>query len=124
MKTLKFITLAILAGITCVTIYSCGKSDVYKAPDNPVDTSSVYKVNVTATQFDPSGLTMLVGSKVTWTNMDTSMHSVVSDDGTSFNSGNLSAGSAFSFTPATTGMYNYHCGVHPAVKGVLYVVTR
>lgn len=56
--------------------------------------------------------------------MDTQPHSVVSDDGISFNSSNINAGGTFSFTPTTTGIYEYHCGLHPTVKGTIYVVIR
>jgi plastocyanin len=65
-----------------------------------------------------------VDLKVTWTNNDTEVHSIVSDDGISFNSGNMPAGSSFSFTPTATGTFAYHCGVHPGVQGSLYVVNK
>jgi plastocyanin len=119
MKRIKFILPAILAGIICVMISSCSKSDV----DNP-PAADLYKVNILATQFDPATMTMLPGARITWTNMDAQVHSIVSDDATSFNSGNIPAGGSFSFTPTVTGTYTYHCGQHPGVQGTLNVVTR
>jgi plastocyanin len=124
MKTLKFITLAILAGTMSVMIYSCSKTDAYNPPGSGVDTSSVHKINIQASLFDPASLSMQLGTKVTWTNMDTVSHSIVADDGISFNSGNISAGGSFSFTPAASGIYDYHCGLHPTVKGTVYVVNK
>ena len=56
--------------------------------------------------------------------MDTDTHSVVSDDATSFSSGNISTGGSFSFTPAAPGTFAYHCGIHAAVKRIIYVVNR
>ncbi len=119
MKRIKFILPGILAGVMCIAIFSCNKSDV-----TPVSGGDIYKVNILATQFDPSTMTMLPGAKITWTNMHTELHSIVSDDATSFNSGNIAAGASFSFTPTVTGTYPYHCGLHPAVRGTLNVVNR
>ena len=122
MKIIKFILPLIIASLLIDGMYSCKKSDGY----NPVvaDTTSDHKITIQATQFSPSSLTMLMGTKVTWTNADADIHSVVSDDAVSFNSGNINPGATFSFTPSATGTYAYHCGIHPAVKGILYVVNR
>lgn len=122
MKIIKSILPLIITGLLIGSMHSCKKSDAY----NPVvaDTTADHKISIQATQFSPASLTMLMGTKVTWTNADADIHSVVSDDAVSFNSGNINPGATFSFTPATTGTYAYHCGIHPAVKGVLYVVNR
>jgi len=122
MKSMKFITPVLLAGFMSVTMFSCSKSDNYVAP--VVADTTAFKINIQATQFAPNPLTMYLGPKLTWTNNDTDAHSIVSDDATSFSSGNIIAGGSFSFTPAATGTYEYHCGIHPTVKGILYVVTR
>lgn len=103
-------------------MFSCSKSDVYNPPAN--NDTAAYKVNILANQFSPSAINMLPGAKITWTNADTETHSIVSDDATSFNSGNIAPGGSFSFTPSATGTYAYHCGVHPGVQGTIYVVTR
>ena len=121
MKTLKFFTLMLITGSVMTFMPSCSKSDSDMAAG---DSSSEHKVNIQATQFDPVNITVLPGSKITWTNMDSQPHSIVSDDSTSFNSGNIAAGGTFSITPAVNGIYGYHCGVHPAVQGTVYVVTR
>ncbi len=122
MKSIKFIAPAILAGIMSLVMYSCSKSDVYTPSGGGDD--NTYKVNILATQFDPANTTMLVGGKVIWTNTDAQVHSIVSDDGISFNSGNISTGGTFNFTPTVNGTYAYHCGVHPTVTGNLYVVNK
>ena len=119
MKHIKFLP-AIFAGIMCIAIFSCSKSDV----DTPPGSVGDHKVNILATQFDPATMTMLPGAKITWTNMDTDLHSIVSDDAVSFNSGSIPAGASFSFTPTVNGTYPYHCGLHPGVQGTLHVVTR
>lgn len=121
MKNIKFIVPLIMVGFISVFTSSCSKSDDVVA----VTTDTVaQKINIRSAQFDPSPVTILSGIKITWMNADSVAHSVVSDDGISFNSGNINAGSSYSFTSSATGTYNYHCGIHPAVKGIIYVVNR
>ena len=56
-------------------------------------------------------------------NDDTNTHTVMSDDGTSFNSGDLTAGASYSYQFQTVGTYNYHCALHPEMKGTITVAT-
>lgn len=121
MKNLQSIALIIMTVFLSVSISSCSKSDAYTAP---ADDPNTYKISIEATQFNPASLTMLPGAKVTWTNTDSQPHSVVSDDGISFNSGSLNGGESISFTPGVTGTYGYHCGIHPTVTGTVLVATR
>lgn len=116
---MKFITPVLLAGILSLTMFSCKKSN-----DVVVADTTAHKVNIQAGQFSPNTLTMYLGSTVSWTNTDTETHSIVSEDGISFNSGNIVPGGTFSFKPLANGMYSYYCGLHASVKGVLSVVTR
>ena len=122
MKTLKFIAPVLLAGFVSFTLFSCSKSDNYVAP--AVTDTAGHKVNIRSMQFDPNTITLMPGARITWTNTDSVAHSVVSDDGISFNSNSISAGGTYTFTPSSLGTYAYHCGIHPAVKGIIYVVTR
>jgi plastocyanin len=115
---IKFIIPALFAGLMSVMLFSCSKSN-----DMPA-VQDVFKVNILANQFDPGVTTMEVGYKIKWTNMDNQDHSVISDDGTSFNSGTIAPGASFTYTSVTTGTYPYHCGVHPGVTGIVYVVAK
>lgn len=116
---MKIITPVLLAGMLSFTMFSCSKSN-----DDVVADTTAHKVNIQPGQFSPNTLTMFLGSTVTWTNTDTELHSIVSEDGISFNSGNINAGGTFSYKPLANGMYPYYCGFHASVKGVLQVVTR
>ena len=120
MKNLQFFTLIMMTVCLSAFISSCSKTDDYTPPAD----DSTYKISIEATQFNPANLTMMQGLKVTWTNTDSQPHSVVSDDGISFNSGSLNTGESISFTPSVTGTFPYHCGIHPTVTGTLSVVTR
>ena len=119
MKIMKFITPVLLAGILSIAMFSCSKSD-----DDVVADTTVHKVNIETAQFSPNPLTTYLGPKIIWTNTDAAMHSIVSEDGISFNSGNINPGGTFSFTPSATGSYPYYCGLHASVKGVIHVVIR
>ncbi len=61
--------------------------------------------------FSPPTITVPVGTKVTWTNMDTATHTVTSDSG-AFDSQNLSTNKTFSFTFNQAGTFAYHCNIH------------
>jgi plastocyanin len=70
--------------------------------------------------FGPATATAAAGSKVTWTNNDTTAHTVTFDDG-SADSGNIAPGSTFDHTFATAGTFAYHCTIHSQMKGTVTV---
>ncbi len=76
--------------------------------------SAVQKVNIANTAFSPKTLTVSRGTTVTWTNYDSTLHSVKSDGPGPLHSGRLSKGESYSFRFDSPGTYNYHCCFHPA----------
>jgi plastocyanin len=78
-------------------------------------------VSITSTGFHPATVTVPAGDSVTWTNNDTSRHQVVANDG-SFSSPVLSAKQSFSHTFRSGGTFNYHDGLHPALRGSVAVI--
>lgn len=75
-----------------------------------------HQVTITSFKFKPTPLTIAAGDTVTWTNQDTSPHTVTADDG-SFDSGEFGKGETFSWTFETPGTTPYHCEVHPSMTG-------
>ena len=75
--------------------------------------------------FNPQAITIKVGSTITWTDKDTTAHTVTSVSGpTSFNSGPLAApGGTFKFTFTQAGTYAYHCSIHPFMMATITVVS-
>src|SRR5262249_58391933 len=65
--------------------------------------------------FHPDQTEIAVGTTVTWTNNDTTAHTVTADDG-SFDSGPLDPGKSFSHTFDKAGTFAYHCKIHPSMK--------
>ena len=70
--------------------------------------------------FHPATVNAKTGQKVTWSNDDSTTHTVTADDG-SFDSGNLSPGKSFSTTLAKSGTVKYHCSIHSFMHGTVSV---
>lgn len=79
-------------------------------------------VNIEGFAFQPPTLTATPGTIVTWTNQDNTLHTVTSGDGT-FVSGNLNKGQEFSFNFTKPGVYDYHCSIHPSMRGEIKVIS-
>ena len=84
----------------------------------PAGTAAEVKISNFA--FDPSSLTVKVGTTVTWTNQDSAPHTITSDAG-DWDSGQLSNGQSFSHTFDQAGTFAYHCSVHPSMTGTIVV---
>ena len=77
--------------------------------------------------FEPETLTVSKGSTVTWTNGDSTLHTVTSgsaesgNSGTEFDSSYLAAGKTFQHPFSTSGTFDYYCTLHPYMKGKVVV---
>ena len=76
-------------------------------------------VNIDNFTFEPSTLTVKVGTTVTWKNRDDIPHTVVSAG--KFRSKALDTGDGYSFTFTATGDYAYFCSLHPHMTGKIKV---
>jgi len=90
------------------------------ATPTPVPPPLPNHVNIVAGAFDPSSLTVHVGQKVTWVDMDQQDHSVSADNG-AFDLGVLSPGESTSWTPSKPGTYSYGSYLDPQLHGVVVV---
>ena len=80
-------------------------------------------VAIQDSSFTPQTLTVKAGTKVTWTNNDSTVHDVTSTDGPGtdatttdlFSSGSMSAGQSFSYTFTKAGTYYYECTIHASM---------
>jgi plastocyanin len=77
--------------------------------------------------FDPKTLTVSKGATVTWTNGDSTLHTVTSgspesgNSGTEFDSSYLAAGKTFQHQFSIPGTFDYYCTLHPYMKGKVVV---
>lgn len=120
-KTIIVIVVLVVVGVGLYYTASKPTSSV------PVSNTSVnpeqenFTVDIKNFSFNPSTLTVKTGTKVTWTNNDSVPHTVTSDSGNLLNSATLSPGQSFSFTFTNIGSVNYHCAIHPTMKGKVII---
>jgi plastocyanin len=72
--------------------------------------------------FNPTMLTIKAGTTVIWKNVSSVPHTVTSDDGQTFDSGNMAVGGTFQFTFKNAGTFSYHCNIHPYMRATIVVV--
>lgn len=80
--------------------------------------SEANKVAIQNFAFTPQAITINAGDAVTWVNQDSISHSIKSG---TFNSGTLGNGASFQHTFASSGTYEYSCGIHPSMTGKVVV---
>ncbi len=77
--------------------------------------------------FVPNTLTVSTGTAVTWTNDDSTEHTVTSgstpggNSGAEFDSSPIAPGKTFQHTFSTAGTFDYHCNIHPFMTGKVVV---
>ena len=87
----------------------------------PANQQSSNTVNIVNMMFTPSQITVKKGQTVTWTNNDSMTHTVTIDNGTGPNSGDVEPGATYSYTFQQSGSYQYHCDIHPSMRGTIVV---
>jgi plastocyanin len=119
MKVKHFVSV-IITCLVLLSIHSCSKSKTSTNPPPGGSNGNVFTINITGMAFPPTS-PITKGATVSWYNGDAVAHTVTSDDGTSFNSGNIAAGATFTFVANTAGSFSYHCTIHTSMKGTLVV---
>jgi plastocyanin len=122
-----------LAAAVAVLLGACGgggsSSATSSAPAGGATTSAApaspgaamaAAVHIKDFAFAPTSQTVKAGDTVTWTNDDSTEHTVTADDG-SFDSGRLAPGATFSHTFAAAGTVAYHCTIHPNMTAKVVV---
>jgi plastocyanin len=120
----QFSVLAFGAIIVLFIALSCNKSssNSYGTTNGSGGTGTdPNTISISGMSFSPSTLTVKSGTVVTWKNNDAMTHTATSDNGTTFNTGNIAAGSSASYTTSATGTFPYHCSIHPGMTATLVV---
>jgi plastocyanin len=123
------IVVVIIAGVVAFfALKGNNKSDTSSQSMNMNSQSSAKAVatDTVAIQnfsFSPTAITVKVGTKVTWTNKDSTSHTVTADSGAAdaFDSGTLATGQSFSHTFSKAGTFAYHCTFHSDMHGTVEV---
>lgn len=72
--------------------------------------------------FSPANITIKKGTLVTWTNNDSTTHTVTKDNpDTGPDSSNLAHGDVYRFTYNQVGTFKYHCKFHADMTGSVTV---
>jgi amicyanin len=79
------------------------------------------KVQIKSFAFSPEMLTIKAGTTVEWINLDSAPHTLVGNNGMEINSPQLAKGQTYTVTFTNLGEYNYHCSIHPSMKGKIIV---
>ncbi len=93
-----------------------------ESPTPPVTVAKVAgpQVRIENFQFNPTTVTVPVGTTVTWKNDDGTLHTVTSTTKV-FSSAGLDDGGVFSYTFTNPGTYTYFCKLHPHMTGTIVV---
>lgn len=91
----------------------------------PTTTTSVVEVpgQVLIRDYEllPPTITVAAGTTVTWVNADDVDHAMLSDDGTTVDSGPIAGGQSYQATLAAPGTYPYYCDIHNSMTGTIVV---
>ena len=80
------------------------------------------KITMENIKYVPAQATAKVDQKIVWENTDGQIpHTVTATDGADFDSGNMSPGDTFEYTPTEAGTISYFCEIHPNQKGTIEV---
>ena len=80
------------------------------------------KVQIKSMKFNPASVSVSVGDTVEWTNADAMVHTVAApEDGKLFTSPKLAKDKSFSYEFKAAGTVDYHCTIHPGMKGKVVV---
>jgi plastocyanin len=91
---------------------------VQTKPEVTQTTQTTNSITISNFSFNPNALTVKVGTTVTWTNQDSVVHKIKSDN---FNSPDLGQGDKFEFTFSNKGSFDYVCSIHPSMQGKIIV---
>jgi plastocyanin len=78
-------------------------------------------VDVKDNPFAPAMIQAKVGQKITWSLRGQISHTVTASQGAKFDSGPLSPGQSFSYTPKKAGTIQYLCSFHQGMVGTIVV---
>jgi len=79
------------------------------------------EVTISNFTFQPALLTVKAGTRVTWTNRDTTPHTVTSTDKRFESSAGLDTNDRYSYVFGKAGTYEYFCSLHPMMVGKVVV---
>lgn len=122
-RTRRLALAAFLSAIP-VAASGCGGSTPHGAGSGqpPGTAGSTHRVIISGFAFHPSTLTVPAGTKVTFVNQDSTVHTATGAGG--FDSGNLQHGQSYTYTFTKAGTYNYICSIHQYMHATVVVTGK
>jgi plastocyanin len=119
----------VLFGLAVVltSIFLLQPYSVYSQPAAAVSIVKGASSPSIAKPYDPSPLTIKTGTSVTWTNNDSTVHTVSSglpeqgEVGTLFDSSLIAPGKTYTHPFDKIGTFDYSCTLHPFMRGQIIV---
>lgn len=111
-------SLHLLVG-TALLITGCSSLDVAQ----PTSTTAALQrphVAITQSRFDPTAITVPIGTTVSFQNTDPFAHTVTARDG-DFDSGRLEQDQTFTVQFSAPGTFAYFCEIHPTMRAEVTV---
>lgn len=120
-RTAPEVVLAVLAGVLVVGgVFGLAQGRDEPAPAPPGST----EVAISGFLFGPKELSVRAGDTVTWTNEDSTLHTITGKDAASkasLDSENLRNTETYEVTFTDAGAYQYFCVFHPNMQGTITV---
>jgi plastocyanin len=108
--------------VACGGSGSVGGTDAYGESNPQIVTGSSFTVEMKGIQFVPQGITVRVGTTVTWVNHDEVAHNVRQIESEFLSPDSIAPGGTFSYTFTRTGTFRYQCTFHhPLMNGTVIV---
>ena len=111
---------AFLALLVTGASAAAAQSKSVNPPETTATSAAGPQIAIENFEFNPSTLTVPVGTTVTWISHDDEPHTVTSSENI-FASAGLDADETFSHTFSTPGTYTYYCKLHPHMTGTIIV---
>lgn len=118
----KFVLVLSLLVMMVTIGAGCSNTNIEVAPSatSQVNTqASPNTITIEDFAFKPDVISVRVGDVVMWKHNDGAVHTIVSAN--LFESPTLNRDDEFVYSFMTPGEYEYHCGVHPSMKGKIIV---
>ena len=118
-KTIIGLSIFMMLSVVLAACSSAAPAASSAVVDSKPASGSV-NIEMSGFAFSPKELTVKVGTKVTWTNLDSAGHDVKATDG-SWGSGTLTNGQTFSMVFDKEGTFAYVCTFHSGMTGTIIV---
>ena len=82
---------------------------------------AISAVEIVDFSFGPKEATVAVGDTLTWTNLDSAVHTVTGKEGETLKSDDLSIDATYEVTFEEAGTFEYMCKFHPNMQGTITV---